>query len=159
MAKCRKLRLVPADTLAGFEPPTVPEYDPVWFSDEQVAAIFDDLERVRTSSNLRLRAMANIALDNGARPSEIVTLRVGDVFCDPREVRIMGKGRRERFVPLGASSLEYLDDYMRVRPKPLSPDEPLFLDSGIPEKGSGRPSRPATSRPSCWRSGWSTVTA
>ena len=98
--------------------PAVPELDPVCFTDEQVAAIFDHLERDKTSGNLRLRAMANITLDNGARPAEVVGIRLCDVTYKPREVRIMGKAQRERYVPLGQKSLEFIDDYLRVRPHP-----------------------------------------
>lgn len=139
---CRKLRLVPADTLAGMELPAVPELEPVWFTDEQVGAVFDYLERDRTSGNLRLRAMANITLDNGARPAEVVGIRLSDVTFKPREVRIMGKAQRERYVPLGEKSLEFIDDYLRVRPRPQSRDELLFLDLRDPRKGVG-PAQPA----------------
>jgi integrase/recombinase XerD len=139
---CRKLRLVPQDTLAGMELPAVPELDPVCFTDEQVAAIFDHLERDKTSGNLRLRAMANITLDNGARPAEVVGIRLCDVTYKPREVRIMGKAQRERYVPLGEKSLEFIDDYLRVRPRPRSRDELLFLDLRDTSKGVG-PAQPA----------------
>lgn len=140
---CRKLHLVPADTLVGMELPAVPERDPVSFTDEQVVAIFDHLDRDKTSVNLRLRAMANITLDNGARPAEVVAIRLCDVTYKPREVRIMGKGQRERYVPLGEKSLEFIDDYLRVRPRPRARDELLFLDLRNPRKGLGedRPSK------------------
>ena len=58
--------------------------------------------------------MANITLDNGARPAEVVTIRLCDVTCEPREVRIMGKGQRERFVPQAARAFAYFD-----RPIPI----------------------------------------
>ena len=81
--------------------------------------------------------MANITLDNGARPVEVVTICLRDVTCDPREVRIMGKGQRERFVPLGERSFTFIEDYLRVRPRPRSRDELLFLDLRDPSKGVG----------------------
>jgi site-specific recombinase XerD len=49
----------------------------------------------------------------------------------------MGKGQRERYVPLGQRSLEFMDDYLRVRPRPRSRDELLFLDLRDPLKGVG----------------------
>lgn len=92
---------------------------------------------VNESGHLRLRAMANITLDNGARPAEVVTIRVCDVFCDPGEVAIMGKGQRERYVPLGQRRIEFIEDYLRVRPRPTSRDESLFLDLHDLRKGVG----------------------
>jgi integrase/recombinase XerD len=135
VASCRKLRLVPGNTLQGFELPSVPEFDPRWFSDPEVAVVFDRLERDRTTIGLRLRAAANITLDNGARPEEIVGIRLRDVLSGSGEVRLMGKRNRERFVPLGQSSLSFIADYMRVRPAPLSDLESLFLDARDPAKG------------------------
>jgi integrase len=132
---CRRLRLVPRDTLAGYTIPTVPTFEPRWFSDPEVARIFDDLESNRTSVRLRLLACANLALDNGARPEEIVGIRFREVYCAPGEVRLMGKGNRERIVPIGASTVSYLKDYMRIRPAPESPDESIFLDVRDPRKG------------------------
>lgn len=132
---CRKLRLVPRDTLIDYELPKVPKYVPHWFSDEEAALIFDHLDGDLTSSRLRLRAMANIALDNGARPDEIVGIRVGDPRSKPGEVRLMGKGNRERIVPLGDSTLAYIEDYKRVRGPCAGPDELLFLDLRDPSKG------------------------
>jgi integrase len=132
---CRKLRLVPPDTLLGYALPAVPTFEPRWFSDPEVARIFDHLDSDRTSVRLRLRAAANIALDNGARPDEIVGIRFRDVLSEPGEVRLMGKGGRERFVPIGTSTISLLADYLRVRPVATSPDDLLFLDVRDTPKG------------------------
>lgn len=132
---CRKLGLVPRDTLAAYDLPKVPKLAPRWFSDADVALIFDHLDSNLTSVRLRLRAMANIALDNGARPDEIVGIRACDVTSQPDEVRVMGKGNRERIVPIGGSTTAYVQDYLRVRPTLESADEPLFLDLHNRSKG------------------------
>lgn len=135
VAGCRQLRLVPRDTLIDYELPKVPKLLPHWFSDAEVALLFDHLDGDRTSSRLRLRAMANITLDNGARPDEVVRIRICDPRSSPGELRIMGKGARERIVPLGESTLAYIEDYKRVRGPWTHLDEPLFLDLRDPRKG------------------------
>jgi integrase/recombinase XerD len=135
VSSCRKLGLVPADTLRGYELPRVPDSQPRWFSDAEVARVFDQLDLERTSVRLRVRAASNLALDNGARPDEIVGIRMRDILCNPGEVRLMGKGNRERIVPIGASTITFIGDYLRVRPNATSPDEPLFLDVRDPSKG------------------------
>jgi integrase len=135
VSSCRKLGLVPADTLRGYELPRVSETEPRWFTDAEVARVFDQLEVHRTSLRLRLRAASNLSLDNGARPDEIVGIRMRDILCDPGEVRLMGKGLRERIVPIGLSTMAFIGDYLRVRPRATSPDELLFLDVRDPTKG------------------------
>jgi len=132
---CRKLKLVPDDTLQGFALASVPQFEPRWFSDPEVAVVFDRLDRDRTTIGLRLRAAANVTLDNGARPEEVAGIRLRDVLNGSGEVRLMGKKNRERFVPLGQSSRSFIADYMRVRPAPVSDFELLFLDARDPSKG------------------------
>jgi integrase/recombinase XerD len=53
----------------------------------------------------------------GLRVSELVGLTIDRVRLDPGFVRVIGKGRKERLVPLGDSAVSRLDDYaQRARP-------------------------------------------
>jgi site-specific recombinase XerD len=127
VSKSRAFGLVPPGVLAAFELPAVTARVPSVFDDEALAAIFEALEAERTAVRLRLRAVANLMLDTGARPAEVASIALGDAAWDRRQVRLSGKGAKDRLVPLGERSLEFIDDYMRIRPTPASPDEPLFL--------------------------------
>jgi integrase/recombinase XerD len=65
----------------------------------------------------RDRAMLEIAYGTGARVSELVGLAIGDVAFDEALVRIFGKGRKERLVPIGRRALGAVAIYLReVRP-------------------------------------------
>lgn len=130
----RKKGLVPADCLATFETPAVTDRPPVFFDDQTLALIFEALEANRTTGNLRLRVSTNLMLDCGARPAEVAALTFADLWEPSSQIRIHGKGAKDRVVPVGTHTWQFLSDYMRVRQRPATPDEPVLLDL----RGAGR---------------------
>lgn len=79
---------------------------------------------------LRDRAILELLYGGGLRVSELVWLSMGDLDLVGRSVRVMGKGGKERLVPVGKKALEALESYLRRRPELLRSDgepEALFL--------------------------------
>jgi integrase/recombinase XerD len=71
-----------------------------------------------TALGLRDRAMIETLYATGLRVSELVGLTVDRLRLDPGFVRVLGKGRKERLVPLGESAILWLDEYLqRARPE------------------------------------------
>jgi len=68
-----------------------------------------------TQSNLGLRdrAMLEVLYASGLRVSELVALTLSQVSHDMGVVRVMGKGAKERIVPLGEEALDWLGRYLR----------------------------------------------
>ena len=65
----------------------------------------------------------------GLRISELCGLRVGDIDFSGQQVRVRGKGRRERVVPIGETALRSIERYWQLLPRPPRPSEPVFLRS------------------------------
>ncbi|HXE75120.1 MAG TPA: site-specific tyrosine recombinase XerD [Candidatus Xenobia bacterium] len=63
--------------------------------------------------DLRDRAMLELLYATGLRVSELVSLKVSDVQLDPGLLRCIGKGNKERVVPLGKKAQAALEDYLR----------------------------------------------
>lgn len=74
----------------------------------------------------------------GLRISELCGLRVSDIHWQEAWVRVRGKGRKERLVPIGEPALEAIQTYWNLLPAPPAPDHPVF-QSHSPR--AGRPSR------------------
>jgi integrase/recombinase XerC/integrase/recombinase XerD len=71
-----------------------------------------------TPLELRDRALFELAYACGLRAEEIVSLRLGDVEYDAEQLRVEGKGRKTRFVPVGEQALEAVSRYLeRARPR------------------------------------------
>jgi len=67
---------------------------------------------VQTPLGLRDRAMLEVLYATGLRVSELVTLNVAQVSLDMGVVRVMGKGSKERLVPLGEEALDWIRRYL-----------------------------------------------
>ncbi len=94
---------------------------------------FDEVDRllgapdVSGPRGLRDRAMLEVLYATGLRVSELVALTMDSVDLENGFVRSMGKGSKERIVPLGETAAEAVRDYIdRGRPKKTSPS--LFLN-------------------------------
>jgi len=69
---------------------------------------------------LRDRAMLEVLYASGLRVSELVTLKTPQISRDMGVVRVLGKGSKERLVPLGEEALGWLERYLReARPQLL----------------------------------------
>ena len=87
-----------------------------YLSRSELQAILDTPDR-RTVGGLRDRAMLHLAYAGGLRASELVQLQVQDLEQPGMtDVRILGKGRRERVLPLWAETRSVLRDWLTVRP-------------------------------------------
>ncbi|MCE9528153.1 MAG: tyrosine recombinase XerC [Planctomycetales bacterium] len=75
-----------------------------------------------SNQGLRDRAILETMYSAGLRVSEVVGMNDGDLDLDEGLVRIRGKGRRERFSPLGSFALKALTRWLAKRT--LSPKEP-----------------------------------
>ena len=67
---------------------------------------------VDTPLGMRDRTMLEVLYATGLRVSELVTLHVAQVSMDMGVVRVMGKGSKERLVPLGEEALDWLRRYL-----------------------------------------------
>lgn len=65
-----------------------------------------------TALGLRDRTMLEMFYATGLRVSELVNLRINELDAITGVVRVMGKGGKERLVPLGESALDYLQHYL-----------------------------------------------
>lgn len=67
----------------------------------------------------RNRAMLEVLYSSGLRVSELVDLRLHNIYGDSGFLRVTGKGNKERLVPVGRDALKYVDVYIRlIREKP-----------------------------------------
>jgi integrase/recombinase XerD len=85
---------------------------PVVLSFEEVDKI---LEAPDTANILGLRDKAILELfySSGLRVSELINLKISDLFFDDEVIRVLGKGSKERIVPVGASAVKWVNEYLK----------------------------------------------
>lgn len=106
------------DPSADVHPPQRPRRLPKALSIDQVAAILDHSGSLDSLAGLRNRALLELLYASGARISEAVALDLDDIDTQESYVRLFGKGRKERAVPLGGAAIAALDAYL-VRARPV----------------------------------------
>lgn len=63
----------------------------------------------------RDRAMMELMYASGLRVSELVGLDIGNIDLKEKTVRVLGKGRKERIVPVGSKAISAISDYLKKR--------------------------------------------
>ncbi len=78
---------------------------------------FDEIENIisqidlSTAEGTRNKAILETMYSCGLRVSEVVNLKLSQLFLDVGFVRIIGKGNKERLVPIGSSAIKYINIY------------------------------------------------
>ncbi len=104
-------RIAAVDPTEQVESPRVPRSLPRYLSLEEVDQILAAPD-TKTPSGLRDRTMLETLYATGLRVSELVSLRLDDLYIDAGYLRCKGKGRKERIVPLGRSAAKWLRRYL-----------------------------------------------
>jgi len=99
-----------------------------YLSKEYLAQILAQPD-LHTRAGRRDAVLLSVLYDTGARVQELIDLNAGDVRLDPPpQLRLMGKGRKMRAVPLMDATLELLREHRRENglDRPEHADKPLF---------------------------------
>ena len=132
------------DPSATVRPPQPGRRLPKALSIEEVRRLLEAASIDDSPVSLRDRALLEVLYATGARISEAVGLVVDDLDADSRLLRLFGKGRKERVVPMGTYAWEALDAY-RVRGRPALAEK----GRGVPQVFLNTLGRPL-SRQSAW---------
>lgn len=112
----------------GIETPKIGRYLPEVLSVEEVEAVLDSVN-TSTWSGLRDRAILEVLYGCGLRVGEVTTLKISDLFLGEGFVRVIGKGNKQRIVPIGEIATSAVNAYLSERITPQEGyDDVLFLN-------------------------------
>ena len=77
----------------------------------EIDQIFDAID-LSTPEGARNRAMLEMLYSSGLRVSELINLKLNNIYFDIGFLRVIGKGNKERLVPIGKSAIKYLKIYI-----------------------------------------------
>src|ERR1700751_3504117 len=123
MLQCQKILAIP---LRRHARPTV-----AYLSKEELADILAQPD-LRTPEGRRDAVLLSVLYDTGARVQELIDFSVGDVRLDtPAQLRLLGKGRKRRAVPLMDNPVQLLRDHLQENhlDRPEQFDKPLFQNA------------------------------
>ncbi|MFQ5911949.1 MAG: tyrosine-type recombinase/integrase [Nitrospinota bacterium] len=124
------------DPVASLPMPRQESRAPRTLTVDETFRILDSAERRSPQSpalELRNRAMWEVLYSTGVRVSELVGVSLGSLDLAERSLRVLGKGSKERIVPLGSKAVSALSEYLEarpsLRPREGGPNAPLFLNA------------------------------
>lgn len=101
---------------------------PDTLSTAEIDLLISSIE-VDTTKGLRDRAIIELLYSCGLRVTELVSLRVGDLFFGEGYIRVIGKGDKQRLVPISTLARERISLYLDKRKAARSSEEVLFLNN------------------------------
>jgi integrase/recombinase XerD len=109
--------------------PKLGRYLPDVLSEEEVSRIIDSVD-LGSWQGLRDKAILEVLYGCGIRVSEAVALRIPCLYFTEGFIRVIGKGNKERLVPINETAVESVKAYLDRRPVPSEPeaDDVLFLN-------------------------------
>lgn len=123
-----ELKNSPAELL---EAPKTTRKLPDTLSVEELNLLFQSLD-VSTPEGTRNKAILETLYSCGLRVSELTDLRISCIHKEVEFVRVIGKGNKERLVPIGESALKYIELYLDFVRRHLNPqkncEDILFLN-------------------------------
>ncbi len=120
-AHLKRENLIGHDLLSALDLPRLDRLLPEMLSEADVDRLFS-LEPPETPLGLRDRALLEVLYASGLRAGEIVGLRLENYLCEEKLLRVIGKGNRERVVPVGEKAVAALDLWLaRGRPLLIKP--------------------------------------
>ena len=78
---------------------------------EEIQSIMDVID-LSTPEGHRNRAMVEVMYGCGLRVSELVTLRLSNLFFDDGFIKVVGKGNKERLIPIGTTAMKMVNLYV-----------------------------------------------
>jgi integrase/recombinase XerD len=99
--------LIEKDPTELIEGPKIGRKLPDTLSYPEIEKLFDAIDLSKPEGG-RSRAMLEVLYSSGLRVSELVELKLNNIYFDVGFLRVIGKGNKERLVPIGRDALKYL---------------------------------------------------
>lgn len=130
-------RYIDTNPAISLSAPKRPKSLPKFLTPDEIEKILNNV-KIDTPAGFRNRVILELLWATGMRVSELSNLNFGDLNLDESEIRVFGKGAKERIVLISQRAKEYLIQYINTARKLLAPgynigevneNSPLFINS------------------------------
>ena len=130
-------RYIDANPALSLSAPKRPKSLPKFLTPEEVEQILNNV-KIDTPAGFRNRVILELLWATGMRVSELSNLNFGDLNMEENEIRVFGKGAKERIVLMSDRAKGYLQQYINSARKLIAPnydigeindDTPLFINN------------------------------
>lgn len=104
-------QLIAEDPAALLETPRLSRKLPDVLNIEEINGLIAAIDAAKPEG-MRNKAILEVLYSCGLRVTELISLRISNVFPDAEFIKVIGKGNKERIVPIGRSALKYIKIYL-----------------------------------------------
>lgn len=130
---CQKKEYIEKNPASLVATPKKEKKLPSFLLELEVKEIIDEIKD-DTPIHLRDKALIELLYSSGLRISEALQLNINDIHFSTKSVKVLGKGNKERIVPIGQKALLSLDKYLHQRTRLLRNTKELALFLSISGK-------------------------
>ena len=120
-----------SNPLELIESPKIGRKLPDTLSTEEIDLIITQIDLSHPQGE-RNRTMLEVLYSCGLRVSELVNLQLSDLFFEEGFIRVIGKGNKQRFVPINMNTVKYINLYIKYNRSKITPqkgfEDTLFLN-------------------------------
>lgn len=128
--------MIPADPTQLLEAPKTSRKLPDFLSFEEIELLIGQIDLSKAEGH-RNKAILETMYSCGLRVSEVISLQISQLYLDDGFIRVIGKGNKERLIPIGAAAVRYILIYYNETRKGMAAkkgqEDILFLN----RRGSG----------------------
>ena len=128
--------LINENPFQNIETPKIGTTLPVTLTTNEIDKIINSIDD-KSKNKLRNIALLEVLYSCGLRVSELITLKISDLFFKESLIKVTGKGNKERFVPISDEAKNYIDNYIiqkrNLQKIKKSHEDTLFIN----ERGTG----------------------
>ncbi|MCF8391418.1 MAG: site-specific tyrosine recombinase XerD [Bacteroidales bacterium] len=106
--------IITIDPSAQIEGPRIGRKLPEVLSVEEIDALISAIDLSKAEGH-RNKAIIEVLYSCGLRVSELINLRISDIYFDKSYLRVKGKGEKERLVPIGGRAIFEIQNYLQSR--------------------------------------------
>ncbi len=111
--------VVEKNILKSIELPKIPKPLPSFYKDKEMEKIFDSFDQLESDEpnfkQVRDRLIINMLYQTGMRVSELVTIKDSDIDKSLSQLKVLGKGNKQRIIPIGEGLLLSIASYVQER--------------------------------------------
>ncbi len=116
---CIKKKIINNNPSRGVLSPKLDKKLPSYLQKDEMIQLLDKLYN-STNPNYLDIALVELIYGSGLRISEALNLKISDIDFNSQTIRVLGKGNKERIIPIGGYSIESLKKYILTRNKPTN---------------------------------------
>jgi integrase/recombinase XerC len=110
-----KRGLLEKDPTIKIQPPKTSKRLPVYVEQQDIGKLFDQVEFEDSFNGRRDRMVLELLYNTGMRRAELLNLKDSDVDTARRYIKVLGKGNKERLIPVSQQMADNLDAYIKEK--------------------------------------------